>query len=156
MKTLCALLAVLILSASPASAQDGWIPLFDGKTMNGWQASENKDSWQVEDGMLVTRGPRSHLFYMGDVNGHLFTNFELTAEVRTLPNSNSGIYIHTEYQETGWPSKGYECQVFNTFMPLDTEGYAERKMTGSIYAIRNTWKTPVPDNACFTYSILVQ
>lgn len=156
MKSLCALLAVLVLCATPVHAQDGWIPLFDGRTMNGWQPSENKDSWKVEDGMLVTRGPRSHLFYMGDVQNHNFKNFELSAEVRTMPNSNSGIYIHTEYQETGWPSKGYECQVFSTFMPLDTEGYAERKMTGSIYAIRNTWKSPVPDNAWFTYRIVLQ
>ncbi len=29
-------------------------------------------------------------------------------------------------------------------------------MTGSIYAIRNVWKSPVPDNEWFNYRIVVQ
>ena len=33
----------------------------------------------------------------------------------TLPGSNGGIYIDTEYQETGFPLKGFEVQVNNTY-----------------------------------------
>ena len=29
----------------------------------------------------------------------------------TEPGSNGGIYFHTQYQETGWPKAGFECQV---------------------------------------------
>jgi hypothetical protein len=128
-----------------------WITLFDGESLDGWKASENVDSWKIEEGALVTSGPRSHLFYEGDVMDHHFKNFEFMADVKTEPRSNSGIYIHTVFQEEGWPTKGYECQVLNSTVP---EG--ENKMTGSIYAIRNNWKSPVPDNEWFNYRIKVQ
>ncbi|HER08111.1 MAG TPA: DUF1080 domain-containing protein, partial [Bacteroides sp.] len=109
------------------------------------------DSWKIEEGALVTAGPRSHLFYEGEVMDHDFKNFEFMADVKTEPGSNSGIYIHTEFQKEGWPAKGYECQVINTAIPG-----GENKMTGSIYAVRNTWKAPVPDNEWFNYRIKVQ
>jgi hypothetical protein len=150
-----AVFSILVLHFNCAS-DGGWISLFDGKTMNGWQASENKDAWQIEDGAFVTRGSRSHLFYTGEVMHHNFKNFEFIADVKTLPGSNSGIYFHSEYQESGWPDKGYECQVLNTAPKVEPGQYVERKLTGSIYAIRNIWKAPVPDNEWFNYRIVVQ
>jgi hypothetical protein len=147
------LLGVASLSANP---KPEWIPLFDGRTLEGWRAAEHPESWWVEDGMLVTQGPRSHLFYEGPVEAHAFRNFELEVEVRTAPFSNSGIYVHTAFQEAGWPSAGYECQIYNARPPLEGDGYREHKMTGSIYAIRNTWKSPVQDEAWFHYRIQVQ
>jgi hypothetical protein len=156
MKKLFILAIFLILALQFYCTSDGgWISLFDGKTMNGWQPSENKDAWQIEDGAFVTRGPRSHLFYTGDVMNHNFKNFEFMADVKTLPGSNSGIYFHSEFQESGWPDKGYECQVLNTAPKVAPGQYVEKKMTGSIYAIRNIWKAPVPDNEWFNYRIVV-
>ncbi|MCK5135274.1 MAG: DUF1080 domain-containing protein [Bacteroidales bacterium] len=133
-----------------------WITLFDGETLEGWKASENIDSWKIEDGAIVTAGTRSHLFYDGEAMDHIFKNFEFMVDVMTKPGANSGIYIHTEYQEEGWPAKGYECQVINSNPPTDPGGYVEHKMTGSIYAIRNVWKSPVPDHEWFNYRIVVQ
>lgn len=134
---------------------DEWIPLFDGETLDGWKASEHTDSWKVEGGAIVTSGERSHLFYDGEVQNHDFKNFELSAEVMTTPGSNSGIYLHTEFQEEGWPSKGYECQVINSSRALEPGAVPEHKMTGSIYAVRNIYKSPVPDNEWFNYRIVV-
>jgi hypothetical protein len=146
------LLIIFVLSTIlPGCDSDGWITLFDGKSLDGWRASENVDSWKIEDGILVTSGPRSHLFYDGDVRDHDFKNFEFMADVKTTPKSNSGIYIHTVFQQEGWPEKGYECQVLNSSAPFE-----ENKMTGSIYAIRNNWKSPVPDGEWFNYHIKVQ
>jgi hypothetical protein len=148
------ILTVLITMAGCTS--DKWISLFDGTTLNGWQPSENVNSWKVEDGAIVTSGPRSHLFYAGDVNNHNFKNFELMATVKTLPGANSGIYIHTEFQQEGWPAKGYECQVNNTSQSTAPGAYVEHKLTGSLYAVRNVWKAPVKDNEWFNYHIVVQ
>lgn len=150
------LLLFLPLGRFSARAQD-WIPLFDGKTLNGWRPSENKGTWRVEDGMLVSRGGRSHLFYEGDVHHHDFKNFEFRAEVKTTTASNSGIYLHTHYQETDFPETGYECQVINGY-PANPrpDQYVERKMTSSIYAIRNVWKSPARDGDWFRYRIFVQ
>src|SRR4029078_11565208 len=81
-----------------------WITLFDGKSLDGWKASEEPGSFEVKDGMIVanvTGKKRSHLFYMAEKEP--FKNFEFEAEVKTMPGSNSGIYFHTQFQDEGWP-----------------------------------------------------
>jgi hypothetical protein len=130
-----------------------WVDLFDGQTLAGWKASEHPETWRVEDGCLVARGARSHLFYEGPVGNHDFQNFELLAEVRTQRGANSGIYIHTAYQETGWPNKGYEIQVNNTH--LGTGDYRELKRTGSLYAVRNIYQSSVNDGEWFRLRVSV-
>lgn len=155
-KIIFVLLFAAALPWQTGCSSDGWLPLFNGKSLDGWKASENKGSWKIEDGALVTAGPRSHLFYVGKAKNADFKNFEFSADVMTTPNSNSGIYVHTEYQESGWPAKGYELQVVNSTPAVEPGQYVEHKMTGSIYAIRNVWKTPVSDNQWFNYRIVVQ
>ena len=145
---------VCISATALTSRAEEWQSLFDGKTLAGWEANENPGTWVIQDGALVTKGPRSHLFYVGPVAKHDFKNFEFSAEVMTTPNSNSGIYIHTQFKPDPWPAAGYECQVINFHAPTDG-GYAERKMTGSIYAVRNTWRAPARDNEWFEYRIKV-
>jgi hypothetical protein len=147
--------AAALVAAPHAAAQD-WIALQDGKTLAGWKAAERPESWVVEDGAFVSRGERSHLFYVGKVANHDFRNFEFYAEVMTSPGANSGIYAHTRWQGPGWPEAGYELQVINSNPPAEKmDGYIEHKMTGSIYAVRNTWHAPVVDNAWFNYRIRV-
>jgi hypothetical protein len=135
---------------------NGWLLLFDGKTLNGWKPSENKDSWQIEEGAIVTSGDRSHLFYMGEDSKAVFKNFEFMADVKTDSCSNSGIYFHTRYQEEGWPESGYEAQVLNSSCMNKYNDYIERKMNGSLYAVRNLAKTTVKDNEWYHYRIVVQ
>lgn len=142
------LTAVLGAMVSLASAgEEGWKSLFDGKSLEGWQASENKKVFSVRDGMVCAEGGRSHLFYVGPVCDHNFKNFELRADVMTTPGSNSGIYFHTEYQERGWPSKGLEAQVNNS--------HRDPKRTGSLYNVVNVLKAPARDNEWFNYHIVV-
>ncbi len=127
---------------------DGWIALFDGKSLSGWKASENPSTFKVENGTIVVHGPRAHLFYEGIVMNHNFKNFELRAEVMTTPGSNSGIFIHTAYQENGWPEKGYEVQVNNS--------QSDWRRTGSLYDIQDVKETYVKDNEWFTEYIKVE
>ena len=115
---------------------DDWISLFDGKTYDGWKANENTGSWKIEDGAFIANGPRSHLFYVGDKKP--FVNFEFKAEVMTRPGSNGGIYFHTEFQEGGWPSKGYECQV--------NISQRDEQKTGGLYNTQKVLKAPAKDN----------
>ncbi len=150
------IIVIVTMSMMGCQSKAQWTTLFDGETLAGWKASENIESWKIEDGALVTSGNRSHLFYDGEVMNHDFKNFELMVDVKTTPGSNSGIYFHTQFQEEGWPSTGYECQVINSNNPAEPGSYVEHKMTGSIYAIRNSWKPPVPDNEWFNYHIIVQ
>ena len=136
-----------LASVAPAAQTDGWVSLFDGKTLDGWKASENPSTFSVADGAIVVAGPRSHLYYVGAVNNHVFTNFEWKADVMTTPGSNSGMYFHTEFQEGGWPSKGYEVQVNNS--------HTDWRRTGGLYAIVDVKEPPAKDDTWFTQHITV-
>lgn len=130
-----------------ARAEDGFVELFDGKTFDGWKmATENTNTWRIEDGALVTRGGRCHLYYVGDEKP--FKNFELKADVMTEPNSNGGIYFHTRYQAVGWPTNGFESQV--------NVSHGDWKKTGSLYDVANLGFTPAKDNEWWTQDITVQ
>lgn len=141
------LLTVIVTHSANAADKDGWITLFDGSSLEGWKASENKDAWTLKDGMLTCNGERSHLFYVGE---HApFKNFELKVEVKAEKNSNSGIYFHTEYQETGWPKKGFETQVNNTYVK-------DPKKTGSLYGVVNVSEQLVEDDEWWTQHVIVK
>ncbi|MFP4092480.1 MAG: DUF1080 domain-containing protein [Cyclobacteriaceae bacterium] len=152
MKTKNVMLAALLLLSiglAPVQAQDGdWISLFDGKSLEGWKASENPATFSVEDGKLKVAGPRAHLFYVGPVSSHNFKNFEFKALVMTKPKANSGMYIHTEYQEKGWPDKGYEIQVNNS--------HSDWRRTGSLYSIDDVREVYVKDDEWYTEHIIVK
>ena len=76
MKT-CLPILITLATLAQLSAEEGWTNLFNGKDLTGWTASENKKSCKVQDGKIVLFGPRSHLFYTGDFNDGIFTDFEL-------------------------------------------------------------------------------
>jgi hypothetical protein len=135
--------------AGNAQGNDGWISLFDGQSLNGWRASEAPGTFRVENGVLVVHGPRAHLFYDGPVGNHDFRNFEWKADVLTFPGANSGMYFHTAYQETGWPSKGYEVQVNNS--------HTDPRRTGSLYAVDDVMNvSPAKDGEWFTQHVIVE
>ena len=145
----CVLTAGCKTVEKTSSKLAGWQPLFDGKTLEGWKASENQGTFTVRDGMIVVHGERSHLFYVGPVNNAVFKDFEFKAKVMTHPKANSGIYFHTEYQDRGWPGKGYECQVNTT--------HSDRKKTGGLYGVQDVLdNAPSKDGEWFDYYIKVQ
>ena len=101
-----AIYSIASVNLAQAEPPGDWRELFDGRSLDGWRASEHADTWRVEDGALVAQGPRSHLFYEGPVGHHDFRNFELQAQVRTQKGCNSGIFLHTQYQPSGCPNQG--------------------------------------------------
>lgn len=143
------LMAALLLTFTQEKKEEGFISLFNGKDLTGWKANETPDSFKVEDGKIVNHGPRCHLFYVGEVKDHTFKNFELRAQVLCKPNSNSGIYFHTEFQEKGFPDKGFECQIC-------TDGFKDPRKTGSLYAIKDIGESPAKDDEWFDYTIIVK
>ncbi len=146
-------LALVLLLAAPANfAQDEWITLFNGKDFTGWRVGGDQNSFQIKDGALVAHGPVAHAFYDGPINNHDFTNFELMVEVMTAPNSNGGVYFHTEFQDGGFPRKGFEVQVNNT--------HRDTVKTGSLYHVKDIGADDIKgiakDDEWFTEHIIVQ
>jgi hypothetical protein len=144
----CAAVCSILFFTGAGQAGEDWISLFDGKTLNGWKVGQNAATFSVENGMIVAHGPTAHLFYTGDVHEHNFKNFEFKADVMTTPGSNSGIYFHTAYQDSSWPSKGYEAQVNNS--------HTDWRRTGSLYGIEDVKEVFVKDNEWFTEYIKVE
>lgn len=139
---------LLLTGASALAADDGWVSLFDGKSLDGWKVAENPSSFSVENGEIVVHGNRAHMFYVGPVANHDFTNFALKVELMTAPGANSGIYFHTKYQETDWPAVGYEVQVNQT--------HGDPKKSSGLYGVKDVYEAPAKDNEWYTQEIIVQ
>ena len=137
-----------ILPALAADSKDGWVSLFDGKSLAGWKANEKPETFSVKDGEIVVRGDRAHLFYMGEVNGHDFKNFELKVDIMAKKSANSGVYFHTEFQPDGWPAKGYEVQVNNT--------HGDPKKGAGLYGVKDNFTAPAKDDEWYTMTIKVE
>lgn len=141
-------IALFAFSSNKNSQKDKWISLFDGKSLDGWKVGDHAATFRVENGTIVANGDVAHLFYDGPVAQHNFKNFEIKLDVMTTPGSNSGVYFHTRYQESGWPAKGYEVQVNNS--------HTDWRRTGSLWGIEDVKDTPVKDNEWFTLSFKVK
>lgn len=143
---------LIVVAATQVSfAQDGWISLFNGKDFTGWKVGGNTASFKVVDGALVANGPVAHAFYDGPVGNHDFKNFELMVDVKTAPVSNGGVYFHSQFQEAGFPKKGFEVQVNNT--------HGDPIKSGSLYHVKDIGaediKGIVKDDEWFTEHIIV-
>ena len=145
---LLSLLTSLFAADGLADHHHEWISLFNGRDLEGWKISDHKESVKVDDGMLVVDGPKAHAFFVGGNGKAEFKDFHFQAQVKTMPNANSGIYFHTEFQATDWPKKGYECQVNNT--------HKDVRKTGGLYAIKDNLEAPVKDGEWFNYDIIVK
>ncbi|MEN3339008.1 MAG: hypothetical protein V7647_2684 [Acidobacteriota bacterium] len=140
------LLFALTFQAAPT--ETGWTSLFNGKDFTGWKLS-NPASWSIKEGAIVANGTPGHAFYDGDFRNHMFRNFELKVDVMARANSNGGVYVLTEYQETGFPKKGFEIQVNNTYT-------RDPVKTGSLYHVQDVTEALAKDDEWFTEHIIVK
>src|ERR1043165_7634411 len=81
------LIGLVFAGALLAAEGDGWISMFDGKTLDGWKANDNPEAWTVRDGCITGDGERSHLFWMQ----RECENCEFKAEVKISDGGNSGM-----------------------------------------------------------------
>ena len=98
------------LAITTAELAEGWIQLFDGATLFGWQAA-TQANWQVTDGAItVSEGDAGLLYTTSE-----FRNYTLHLEFKSDPETNSGIFLRTR----GTPSDpATDCYEFN-IAPLD-------------------------------------
>lgn len=148
-------LVTLLVVASAACAED-WQSLFNEKDLSGWKANNDPDSFTVKDGVLRVQASgktSAHLFYVGkrEEGLELFKDFELEAVVRAEPNSNGGIFVHTDMSTRDAQkhlAKGYEVQL--------NSSAKEKRKTGSLYAIADFDKSPVDETQWFTVRVVVR
>jgi len=94
MRTALIVMIALACLASPVAAQDGWRPLFNGKTLDGWHQCNGTAPYSVEEGVIVGRtlvgSPNSFL-----CSKESFGDFILEYEVWVDTNFNSGMQIRS-------------------------------------------------------------
>jgi hypothetical protein len=142
--TLTALVAGLFLVGAGRAdeAKDGWVKLFDGKTLKGWKTfPSGTGKWKVEDGAIVGTGPASHLFTDKE-----FTDLHLRAEVKINDGGNSGMYFRTKFMDK-WPD-GYEAQINST--------HDDPVKTGSLYNRVIVKDKLVKPDEWFTYEVIAK
>lgn len=83
-----------VLAANTKVGQDGWIDLFDGKTLDGWVHMNGSHSYTVEDGAIVGRTVAgSHNSFLCTTQE--FGDFELELETTVDDITNQGIQFRS-------------------------------------------------------------
>jgi hypothetical protein len=142
MKTTILTVALLACAVVLPATDEGWISMFDGKTLAGWKANEHPEAWSAKDGTITGDGVESHLFWMT----RECENCEFKADVKISDGGNSGMYFRTAFGP-GFP-KGYEAQVNST--------HTDPKRTGSLYNFKNIYEQLVPPDTWFSQHIIAQ
>ncbi len=109
--TICVMFVCLfgIAGCAPV-AEEGFTPLFDGKTLNGWTLlGKTGEGYRVEDGKIFC--PRKG-------GGNLFTDkeyadFIIRFEFKLEDDSNNGLAIRAPLQEGGIAYEGMELQIIS-------------------------------------------
>lgn len=103
---LAVLTLIVVFPTLPAvgeekTAEDGFVFIFDGKTLKGWEATpaENAPAWTVEDGMIVGDGDKG-IGYLAFEKDDI-ADLEFKLSYRFPGNGNSGVSIRVRKDETG-------------------------------------------------------
>jgi hypothetical protein len=89
-----------------AEIADGWIRLFDGKTLFGWKAANQAD-WQVVDGVITASMGEPGLLHTTTQ----FGNYVLKADFRSIEGGNSGVFLRTCPDPPNTPGRYYEFNI---------------------------------------------
>jgi hypothetical protein len=143
-----ALAAVLL--AAPAGA--GLVPLFDGKTLDGWVQRGGAAKYRVEDGCIVgTSAPNTGNSFL--CTRKAYGDFTLTLDFKVHPELNSGVQVRSQYAAPGSalhsagkaiavPAAG--GRVFGYQIEIDPSA---RSWSGGIYDEgRRAWLRDLKDN----------
>lgn len=113
-------LLILAAAATLHAADAPFVPLFDGKTLNGWELCNGKAAYAVEQGAIVgttaAGSPNSFLCTKKE-----YGDFVLEFEVKTAPALNSGVQIRSHRYAGADPVKkqekgrvhGYQVEIAN-------------------------------------------
>ncbi len=119
---------------TPEQIGEGWISLFDGETLFGWQPTSEVD-WHVADGEIrATQGPIGLL-----ATTTQFADFELHVEFKATETSNSGVFLRTSLNPTDPATDCYELNIAPKSNDFPTGSFVARKKSSTANAKANQW-----------------
>ena len=163
--TLKATLFVLSSLGSTALADEpGWVPLFDGKTLDGWAVRGGNAKYAVEDGAIVgttVEGSRNTFLRRGD-----YEDFVLELEVQCDPRLNSGVQVRSHVYTTDDADPedrkragivhGPQCEVARKETGTAGRFYDEGRRGMWLAEIKSEAKDAFDDDGWNRYRIVVQ
>jgi hypothetical protein len=96
--------------------EEGWYPLFDGRTLDGWSIVGNPADWRVLDGEIVVESGGMSLLMTDET----FSDFELKVDFLAAPGTNSGIFLRITGRDVAAGVKGYEVNIAPPSNPFPT------------------------------------
>ena len=121
-----------LLEVTPFGQRLGWRPLFDGRSLEGWEVEGDADRFRAADGILsfLARGGGGHLFTRED-----FTDFRLRLDFRTSRMANSGVFLRAARDGSNPAFSGCEVQILDDFDWESVTGTVLKpwQFTGSLY-----------------------
>lgn len=109
LKTILAATALWI-SSNLGFAEEGFVPLFNGKNLDGWQGlNGDTSSYYVKDGLLICKGDGRKMIF----SAKQYANFILRLEVKLDPGGNNGVGIRTKLSRRP-DLEGMEIQIIDT------------------------------------------
>jgi len=150
-RSLPTLAVTLSLAAAPAlRAAEGWVNLFNGKNLDGWEQHSGAAKYRVEDGCIVgtTVAKTGNSFLCTQ---QTYGDFVLEFEFKVAPDMNSGVQFRSEYytKETeaavnGKKKKFPADRVFGYQYEIDP---SPRAYTGGVYdEARRGWLAELKGN----------
>ncbi len=130
-----------LISLSSKSQSNGWVNLFDGKTLNGWQSLAGDAKYAVENGMIVgTTVLNSGNTFLATKKEYQNFILELDIKIESL-KGNSGVQTRSHFDPAGHEGKGL---VYGRQVEVDPSA---RKWSGGIYDEgRRQWLYPLTLN----------
>ncbi|REK17890.1 MAG: DUF1080 domain-containing protein [Planctomycetota bacterium] len=91
---LLAVLTLVLVTRTSLLAEE-WTPLFDGKSLEGWEQKGGKAKYRVEDGAIVgTSVPNTSNSFLCTTQD--YGDFILELEFKVHPDLNSGVQIRSQ------------------------------------------------------------
>ncbi|MEL7498825.1 MAG: DUF1080 domain-containing protein [Planctomycetota bacterium] len=113
---------------------DGWISLFDGRTLFGWKPVYEAD-WKVKKGEIqVSSGERGLLRTTSQ-----FDDFEMVLFFKTPESSNSGVFIRTSPDPKDVLSDCYEINIVSSKLHKYSTGAIVARAKTDLEVEPNEW-----------------
>lgn len=103
-------------------AADGWIRLFDGHTLFGWEITGNAN-WRVEDNTIVVDSGDKCLL----CTSTQWKDFELTFEFNADKKTNSGVFVRSSLRPGDVSTECYEINIAPDDNPFPTASLVKRE-----------------------------
>jgi hypothetical protein len=122
---------------TPAELADGWILLFDGESLYGWEPAPQAN-WKAADGMIsVSEGEKGLLCTTSE-----FSDYVFKCDFKAPAATNSGIFLRTPVKPTDPAKDCYELNIAAPEVsPFSNGGFVGRQKATKYVEAASQWRS---------------